>query len=61
MVSWSYLKFGGNPVRTSIVAVKDTGISVGALAFSFFTLMMINAIVILPAGLIVQDFLRALI
>ncbi|MCH8827758.1 MAG: hypothetical protein IIB16_12435 [Chloroflexi bacterium] len=47
-------------MRTSIVAVRDTGVNVGALAFSFFTLMMINAIVILPAGLIVQDFLRAL-
>ena len=60
MVSWGYLKFGGSLVRTSIVAVRDTGVNVGALAFSFFTLMMINAIVILPAGLIVQDFLRAL-
>lgn len=48
-------------MRTSIVAVRETGVSVGALAFSFFTLMMINAIIILPAGLILQDFLRAVI
>ena len=43
-----------------MLAVKDTGISFGALVFSFFTLMIINAIVILPASLIVQDFLRSL-
>ena len=61
MVSWGHLKFGGSLVRTSIVAVRETGVSVGALAFSFFTLMMINAIIILPAGLILQDFLRAVI
>jgi len=48
-------------VRASIVAVKHTGISFGALVFSFFTLLMINAIIILPVGLMVQDFLRALI
>ena len=44
-----------------MLAVKDTGISFGALVFSFFTLMMINAIIILPVGLMTQEFLRALL
>ena len=48
-------------MRASIVAVKDTGLSFGALVFSFFTLLIINAIVILPVGLLVQDFLRSLV
>jgi hypothetical protein len=47
-------------VRASIVAPKHTGMSFGALVFSFFTLMMINAIIILPIGLIIQDFFRNL-
>lgn len=44
-----------------MVAVKDTGMSFGALVFSFFTLMMINAIIILPVGLILQEFLSSLV
>ena len=48
-------------MRASILVVKDTGLSFGALVFSFFTLMMINAIIILPAALIVQEFLSAVI
>jgi hypothetical protein len=47
-------------VRASIVAAKHTGMSFGALVFSFFTLMMINVIVILPMGLVIQDFFRSL-
>ena len=47
-------------MRASILNVKDTGMSVGALVFSLFTLLMINAIVILPAGLIVREFLSGL-
>ncbi len=47
-------------MKTSIVTVKHTGMSFGALVFSFFTLPMINAITILQVGLIIQDFLRSI-
>ena len=45
-------------MKASIVTVKHTSMSFGALVFSFFTLTMINAIIILPVGLIIQYFLR---
>lgn len=48
-------------MRASIVAVKDSGMSFGGLVFTFFTMMMINAIIIVPVALILQEFFRSLI
>ena len=47
-------------MKASAVVLKNKGIGFGELVFSAFTLMMINAIVIVPAGLILQDFLRSI-
>ena len=46
-------------MRASVVAIKNTSVSFGEYVFSFFTLMVINAIVIVPAVLILRELLKS--
>ena len=52
---------GGAFVKASILVVRDTGMILGALAFSVFTLMMINSIVIVPTVLLIRELLDVII
>ncbi len=46
-------------MRASAVAIRNTGVTFGEFMFSLFTLAVINAIVIIPAALVIREVINS--
>ena len=47
-------------MKASVVTFKNTSVNFGEYAMSVLTLMVINAIVLVPAALIIREFVSSI-